>query len=86
MLCKIYYEEEEVDALESLLESIRTYLQRKKVVAYHKANYKNIIRYTKKLTRTTSFNITKKEKLIKEIEEANPLTEKEWLLEQLNKI
>ena len=86
MLCKIYYEEEEVDALESLLESIRIYLQRKKVVAYHKANYKNIIRYTKKLTRTTSFNIVKKEKLIKEIEEANPLTEKEWLLEQLNKI
>ena len=86
MLCKIYYEEEEVDALESLLESIRIYLQRKKVVAYHKANYKNIIRYTKKLTRVTSFNISKKEKLIKEIEEANPLTEKEWLLEQLNKI
>ena len=86
ILSKIYYEESEFDALDSLLESIRIYLQRKKVMGYHKSNYKNIIRYAKKLIRTNPYNTSQKQKLKKEIEEANPLTEKEWLLEQVAKL
>jgi len=83
MLLKMYYEQDEFDALDSLLGSTNTYLQRKKVMGYHKSNYKNIIRFTKKLTRINPFEKTEREKLYKEIEAANPLTEKSWLLEQL---
>ena len=49
MLLKMYYEKEEIDALDSLLDSIGIYLRRKKVMSYHKSNYKNIIRFTKKI-------------------------------------
>jgi len=83
MLLKMYYEQDEFDALDSLLGSTNTYLQRKKVMGYHKSNYKNIIRFTKKLTRINPFEKTEREKLQQQIEEANPLTEKRWLLEQL---
>ncbi|GJM35529.1 MAG: hypothetical protein DHS20C18_45300 [Saprospiraceae bacterium] len=83
MLLKMYYEQDEFDALEFLLDSLRTYLNRKEVVGYHKANYQNIIRFTKKLTRVTPYRDDQKNKLEKEIQEASPLTEKEWLLQQL---
>ncbi len=84
ILIKIYYIENEITSLESLLESMRIYIQRKKVMGYHKANFKNIIRFTKKLLRVV--NGKQKEKLKLEIEETNPLSEREWLLEQLRKI
>lgn len=84
MLIKIYYELEETDALESLLESMRTYLNRKGVIAYHRANYQNMIRYTKKLVRINPYNKVQKEKLRQEIATANPLTERDWLLKQLD--
>ncbi len=82
----MYYELEEFDVLDSLLESMRIYVQRKKVLGYHKNNYKNIIRFTKKLLKVTPYSSTKKEKLKQELEVAAPLTEKEWLLNQLSKI
>lgn len=82
MLLKMYYQKEEIDALDSLIDSIGIYLRRKKVMGYHKSNYKNIIRFTKKLLKVTGNN-KYKEKLVAEIEEANPLTEKAWLLKQL---
>ena len=82
----MYYEQEEIDVLESLLESMRTYIQRKKVMGYHKNNYKNIIRYTKKLLKITPYSKLTREKLHEEISQVSPLTEKKWLLTQLSKI
>ena len=86
MLFKMYYELEEINALESLLESMRAYVQRKEVMGYHKNNFQNIVRYTKKLVRVTPYNEKQKDKLRQEILEANPLTEREWLLEQLETV
>jgi hypothetical protein len=86
MLLKMYYELEETDALESLLESMRTYVNRKEVLSYHRSNYQNIIRYTKKLVRLNHYDNPRKEKLRQEITTANPLTERDWLLRQLDKI
>ena len=68
MLLKMYYELDEMNALESLLGSMRTFLQRKKVMGYHKSNYKNILHFTKKLLRTTAYGKEQKEKLRHEIE------------------
>ncbi len=86
MQIQMFYEQEELDVLESLLESMRTYLVRKKVIGYHRSNYKNIIRYTKKLIKANPFSKTQRGKLQKEIEEATPLTEKKWLLEKLKNL
>lgn len=86
MLLKMYYEQDEFDALESLLESMRSYMRRKKVIGYHKANYKNIIRYTKKLLKVNPFNKNAVEKIRQEVQEVSPLTEQEWLLRQLSRV
>lgn len=86
MLIRIYYEEGELTTLESLLESMRTYINRKKSIAYHKLIYNNLIRFTKKLIRVPPRNKALKERLRKNIEDANPLPERKWLLEQLDKL
>ena len=80
MLSKMLYEEGEYETLESQLESMRNYMMRKKVIGYHKANYKNIIRFMKKLLNTNPYSKAKKEILRQEIEEAKPLTERDWFI------
>ena len=86
MLIKIYYEEGEYGVLDSLLESLRTYINRKKAIAYHKNIYNNLIRFTKRLIRLSPYDKAQKAKLRQEIEEANPLPERKWLLEQLDNL
>ena len=84
LLLKIYYELDEFNALESLLESMRTYLNRKELVGSYRLNYQNIIRYTKKLVRLNPYDKEKREKLRKELSTVNPLAERSWLLAQLD--
>ncbi|MBI5914595.1 MAG: hypothetical protein HY842_04400 [Bacteroidetes bacterium] len=86
MLLKMYYELDESNALESLIGSMKTYLQRKKIMGYHKDNYKNIIQYTKKLLKVAHYDKEQKQKLRQEIESVNPLTERKWLLLQLDNL
>ena len=88
ILLKIYYEEDEIGALESLLGSMRTYLSRKKVMGYHKDNFKNIINLTKKLLKVKPYDKDQKIKLKTLIEEADPLTtdDRNWLLTQLENV
>lgn len=83
MLIRMYYQEGELDALESLLESMRSYVARKKVIGYHKSIYSNLIRYTRRLVRVNPYDPKQITKLRNEIEMAQPLTERQWLLEQL---
>ncbi|MEZ5057540.1 MAG: hypothetical protein R2879_10960 [Saprospiraceae bacterium] len=85
MLIRMFYEEEEMDALESLLESMRTYMQRKKVMGYHKSNFTNLIKLTKKLIKINPFNKEQVAGLKEEVENAKPMasTERNWLLRQI---
>ncbi|MCB0643056.1 MAG: hypothetical protein KDC44_15510, partial [Phaeodactylibacter sp.] len=83
MLLKMYYELDEFNAFDSLLESMRMYLRRKKVLGYHKSNYKNIINFTKKLVGINPYDNRQKQELQASITEANPLTERKWLLSQI---
>ncbi|MFK7808844.1 MAG: hypothetical protein AB8F74_13655 [Saprospiraceae bacterium] len=80
---KIYYELDEIDPLESLLESLRVYLQRSKDLAYRKAHYSNILSFTKRLLQLPA--MSKKEKLAfqEQVEETVVLGEKEWFLRQI---
>ena len=83
MLCKIYFELEETDALENQLDSIQIYLRRKKVLGYHKDNYTAIVRYMRKLLTLSPGDAVEKEKLRRDLEQAPILTEREWLLKRL---
>lgn len=84
MLLKMYYEEEEMDVLESLLDSFRIYIRRKEVLGYHRNRYLGLIKFTKKLLRVSPFEKEKIEKLREEIENSNH-PERQWLLEQIEK-
>ncbi len=84
MLLKMYYELDETDAMESLLESMRAYLQRKKVIGAGRANYQNLIKYSTKLLRINPYNTAQKEKLRQDILSADRLAERDWLLKQVD--
>lgn len=88
MLLKIYYEREELTALEALIGSMRTYLNRKKMMSYHKGNFKNFLKMLSKLNKINPYSKAEKEKLRTQISNINPIipSEKKWLLTQLEKI
>lgn len=86
MLLKIYFETDELDAFESLLESLRTYLQRKAVLdATRKASYKNMISLMKKLLQLNIFAKDQKEAFRELVQSTSPLAERDWLLKQLSR-
>ena len=84
MLCKIYYALGENDTLENQLDSIQIYLRRKKVLGYHRDNYLAIVRFLRKLLLHTPYDRDKTRQLQQLIAEAPVLTEREWLLRQLD--
>lgn len=86
ILLKIYYEQGSTDALEALLNSFYIYLQRKEVMGYHQSNYKNIIKFTRKLLSLKPYDKDSLKKLQKQVEQVSPLTEKHWLLEQIRNV
>jgi len=86
MLLKIYYETDEYDAFESLLESTRTYLQRKAALdATRKASYKNMISLMKKLLQLNIFSRAQKESFRELVQQTNPLAERDWFMKQLDR-
>ncbi len=86
MLLKMFYMLGEFDSLESLVDSMRTYLQRKDMISYHKNNYKNIVSLVKKLLNLNTNSKTQIEKFTKAVEETTPNTEKNWFLERIAKL
>lgn len=83
ILLKIYYETKAFDLLDAHLSSLQNYLRRKTVISYHKENYKNIISITRKLVNHNHFDQKEKEKIRQLIIDAEVLTERKWLLEQV---
>ncbi len=84
MLAKIYYELDEYDALESLLESMRAYINRKDLVESYRPLYKNFIRYAVKLLKVNPYNKAHTQKLRKDIKAVERIAERDWLLKQLD--
>ena len=80
---KIFYETNEVDALENHLKNLKNYIRRHTAIGYHRTNYSNIVRFTEQLLWLNKHDkqcvATFRENLIAE----EILTEKEWLLKQL---
>ena len=81
---KIYYETQEFDALDAHLQSMQTFIRRQRIFGYHKTNYLNIVKFAKKLANLNFNNRAERIKLAEQIAAEPHLTEREWLLEQLN--
>ena len=87
MLVRIYYQEDEFQLLDALLESMKVYIKRKKIlVAQHKRPFMNLIKYTKKLVKVNPYDRNAKTELRQEIEAAHPLIAKDWFLEQVDRL
>ncbi|MEL7423920.1 MAG: hypothetical protein AAFN81_13050, partial [Bacteroidota bacterium] len=78
------YELESWDALDSLLESFRVYLQRRPDLGYVREHYQYLINYTRRLLQLSPSDQEGKATLAKEIRAASALLEKEWFLEKIS--
>jgi hypothetical protein len=86
-LMKTYYELGEYQPLQSLKESFRILLRRKKLIsAQNQANYGNFARYTMKLYRADVKNKTQIKSLRKEIEATGNVADRSWILEKLQEL
>ena len=83
MLLRIYYELGEYMALDSHLDSFKSYLQRQRDIGYHRKNYMNLIRFVRKALRLEPGNMKDLQALIREIDQAAAFPEKNWLKAQL---
>ncbi|MFZ4635577.1 MAG: hypothetical protein ACOYNO_15335 [Saprospiraceae bacterium] len=83
LLLKIFYETGEFDALDAHLQSMQSFLRRQRVIGYHRDNFSNIIRLTRKLMLHNPKSRSEVSALQQQIETETPLTEKEWLLDML---
>lgn len=84
MLLKIYYENQELESLYSLLESFSVFLRRnKQLSSYHKLINQNLIRFVKKLIRIPRGEKQKLESLQNSINESKQVADIVWLLKKV---
>ncbi len=86
MLLRIYFEEKEWVVLDSFLLSFIAFINRQKSLGYHKDYYLNLVRYVKKALKFPSFNTIKKKKFIEEIKGVRKMNDKQWLVDQLDRM
>lgn len=84
MQLKIYYELGELNALDSVMDNMRIYVQRRKDQGYRKEIYENILYFMRKLIDLPAFDKALTIKLKEEIQASSLLIEKEWFLKQLD--
>ncbi len=83
---KIYFETTAQDLLEAHLDSMTTFLRRQRDLGYHRSNYQNIIKFTRAINRIDASNPKAIKQLKEKINLQNKLTEREWLLAQLDNL
>ena len=82
---KIYYKKQNYRLLDSHLDAMQVYLTRKKIIGYHKSNYSNLVKYTRSLIKLRPLDKVARENLKNKIQSEKILTDKEWLIKQLEK-
>lgn len=85
MLLKIYYELNEIDPLASLLDSFKNYVYRHDELGYLRDAFLNLIKFIKKLLNLDFYDKKAIEGLRIEIAKAKIVSEKAWLLKQLER-
>ena len=84
LLLKVYVEQDQDALLFPHLEAMQRYIRRKHIMGYHKKNYLNIIKYTKKMRSLNFFDKTEIAAFTKTVQTEEVLTEKSWFIEQLS--
>ena len=86
MLLAIYYEQDEDEALTSLMDSFKTFLNRHKELSdFQRISYINLLKYIKKLLKLNPGDKSEIEKIRSDIEEDKKvgIASMKWLLEKL---
>jgi hypothetical protein len=84
LLMASYYELDEMEALSSLLETFRVYLNRnKELPAARRVHYINTLNIVRKLAKIKSSDNASVDKLEKEIESTQGIVSKNWILDKL---
>jgi hypothetical protein len=84
LLMASYYELDEIEALGSLLDTFRVYLNRnKELPATRRKHYLNTISIVRKLSKIISGDTKQIEKLTAEVENTQGVVSKNWILEKL---
>ena len=83
MLCKAYFELDELNALDSLLDSFRVYLQRKGKMAYHQKVYLNFIKFLRRIINVNMLDKIAVEKIKSQLVTTKEIIDQDWLLEKL---
>ncbi|MCE2789400.1 MAG: hypothetical protein LW630_05750 [Saprospiraceae bacterium] len=85
LMIKIYYEMGTDRLLDAHLDAMQVYLTRKKIIGYHKTNYSNIVRYTRRLVRLNPFDRQARITLADQIRQEKVLPDRDWLLRMVEK-
>jgi hypothetical protein len=80
LMLKIYFEMGADRLLDAHLDAMQVYLTRKKIIGYHKTNYTNIVKYTRRLVRLNPFDKSARKKLADQIRQEKSLPDRDWLL------
>ncbi len=80
MLLKIYFEQNAIGPLESLLENMLTWLRRHPEIGYHREMYRNLARFTGRLLRIPIQDKEARKRLETKIRETPLVAERGWLL------
>ncbi len=84
LLMASYFELDEIEALNSLLDAFRLYVQRNKNLTQNKGkHYLNTISLVRKLARIRPRDTKEVEKLIREVENTQGVVSKNWIMEKL---
>lgn len=83
MLLRIYFDLREFDALESQLDSLKTFIYRRKDIGYHRSHYLNLIRFVRILIGIAPSDTAAYARLRADIDDTSALAERAWLLAQI---
>ncbi len=83
MQLKIYVETKEWETLESFLSTFSVFLHRQKGLGYHQLNYKNTIKYAKRIQEIMLSTKKIKALFLQEIQDEQNILDKDWFIEQL---
>lgn len=87
ILLTTYFELNELDALESLLQAFKMFIKREKSLTNdRKETYLNLVKFTNQLIKIHPKDKIKLEKLKAEIEETKGVVSKPWLLEKVDSL
>jgi len=82
MLLRSYFELDEWQALESLLQSFSAYLRRQKNLGYHRQSNEKLLFFVKKLIATGKRDLKTRAAIRAELESTPDVAERAWLLQQ----